>query len=76
MSNSGKSSGTSLEVLPGTMRKTALSIGLIVFTMFPLAAAVSPASTQVVAVPEPGLLVMVGTGLLGLASVVRRTTGV
>lgn len=58
------------------MRRIALSIGLIVFTMFPLAAAVSPASTQAVAVPEPGLLIMVGTGLLGLASVVRRTTGV
>jgi hypothetical protein len=27
-------------------------------------------------VPESGLIVLVGTGLLGLAAIVRRTTGI
>ena len=79
------------------MRRTALTIGVLVIVLLPVTAAVSTdaatldeipvAITQPIAhmtnalgtssavLPEPGLMLLVGSGLLGLGAVVRRSTG-
>jgi len=42
----------------------------------PLTMPLLPSSESRATLPESGLLVLVGTGLLGLAAIVRRTTKV
>lgn len=81
------------------MRRTAITIGVLVMALLPVMAAVSPetdappeipvAITQPIGhasnalsatgspvLPESGLILLVGSGLLGLASIVRRSTRV
>jgi PEP-CTERM motif-containing protein len=82
------------------MRRTALTMGVLLMALLPVTAAVStdaatpedipvaiaqpigrittalgqPSATPVL--PEPGMMILVGSGLLGLATVVRRSTRV
>jgi hypothetical protein len=87
--------GTSIEQAWG-VKRSIVSLGLLVLIALPLAAIAGDVATAPMAVaitqplpklmpgsglaypalPESGLMVLVGSGLLGLAAIVRRTTGV
>jgi hypothetical protein len=78
------------------VRRAAVTIGLLIMALLPVAAAVSPddapaadvpvAITQPIGnfavvrprgaatLPESAMMLLVGGGLIGLASIVRRTT--
>lgn len=61
-----------LAALAGDVKRAPMAVAITQ----PLPTLMPGAGRAYPALPESGLMVLVGTGLLGLAAIVRRTTGV